>query len=468
MDSAFQSLEQLLKTRLAVLIGIAGFAILGIYLLQQSGAAGFFASSEAESGTVAGNASKISDDATSSGQAVHFGSSAGQGPTAFGTLVSQTSRTQAESTAGVKVAMVEFWWAEYEPQDGQFSASYAANVRNQIDAHIAAGRRVTLGIGMHDAPSWIASIPNSRYVNENGQQSSADDYNMVFNQKVRDKAERYFARLDADLDLDRIWAIRLTTGSYMEMHYPNGGYWAYDVNAQNGPDMPPSMARNPFPDWKPGGTSLTTAQVRQWVEWYIGALGNVTDFQMKSLTAEGFKGYFETVTPGAGVKPARYERAINNRLTDDNLLGMGVAWHRYYASIPDKSRVVAYSSSVAENSQGPGNGDSCQTSDKSVPMDSGQLDNWSAARWISRIGDEYGMLKGGENPGQGQPEIPEYSDLSPSGMMASAFRYASSCKFHVFYWAHDHNLHNGDVPFSKYAEGIKNALGDNPAAPPMP
>jgi hypothetical protein len=467
--SVLQLLKQSSKTRLVTMAGIVGFAALGVYLLQQSGAAGFMAASEAEAGTVVGNASQVSDTAASNGQAVRFGGgSSTQGPTAFGTLVSQPNRSQAESDAGVKVAMVEFWWGELEPQEGQFNTSYLNEIKDEIDTHLAAGRRVTLALGMHDAPSWMANVPNSRYVNEDGQQSGADDYNMVFNQLVRDKAERYFTKLDQELDLSRFWAIRLTTGSYMEMHYPGGGWWAYDVNAKNGPNMPASMQRNPFPDFKPGDTSYTTAQARQWAEWYIGALGNVTDFQMKSLTAKGFRGYFETVTPGAGVKPSRYERAINNRLVNDDLLGMGIAWHRYYASIPDKNRVIAYSSSVAENSAGPGDGDSCQASDETVPMDSEQFDNWSAARWISRIADEYGMRKGGENPGMGMPANPDYSDTSPSGMMASAFRYASTCKFHVFYWAHDHNLHNGDVPFSKYAEGIRDALGDSPSAPPMP
>ncbi len=37
---------------------------------------------------------------------------------------------------------------------------------------------------------------------------------------------------------------------------------------------------------------------------------------------------------------------------------------------------------------------------------------------------------------------------SAAGMMASALRQARSCKFTVFYWAHDVHLWDGTIPFA--------------------
>jgi hypothetical protein len=44
-------------------------------------------------------------------------------------------------------------------------------------------------------------------------------------------------------------------------------------------------------------------------------------------------------------------------------------------------------------------------------------------------------------------------------MMASALRQARSCKFRVFYWAHDVHLWDGTIPFTQYAAMIADQEG---------
>jgi hypothetical protein len=45
-------------------------------------------------------------------------------------------------------------------------------------------------------------------------------------------------------------------------------------------------------------------------------------------------------------------------------------------------------------------------------------------------------------------------------MMASALRQARSCKFRVFYWAHDVHLWDGTIPFTQYAAMIAGQEGE--------
>jgi hypothetical protein len=80
------------------------------------------------------------------------------------------------------------------------------------------------------------------------------------------------------------------------------------------------------------------------------------------------------------------------------------------------------------------------------------MDSWSATRWISRIAAGEGLPVAGENAGYSMPASLElqYIDLGASGMMADAVRQALSCRFQVFYWAHDVNLWNGTIPYALY------------------
>ena len=365
----------------------------------------------------------------------------------FGTLDTSGSTAAQEYASGVSVGMLELDWASYEPQQGVFDSSYVQSMETGLRQLQEAGMKVTLGLGLQDPPSWIFELPDSTYVDQNG--NASFEANFVFNEAVRQQADLYLANVASQLGLSNFWAIRLTSGGDDEMLYPPGGsYWAFDQAALTGDGLPPTMTPNPFPSWRPGEAGLTPAQIDQWVDWYIGGLDDVTNWQMSTLSGLGFSGYYELVTPGSGTRPDVLAQEEQENLPDGTT-GVGAVWDRYYAGLSDKTNVMAYVSSVADGS---GGDDSCTTGDDSLALDSPTMDSWSATRWISRIADQNGLLKGGENPGWGTSASLDksYTNSGPDGMMADAIRQAASCGFRVFYWAHDEDLWDGTLPFSQY------------------
>jgi hypothetical protein len=366
----------------------------------------------------------------------------------FGTLDTQKNTITAEKAAGISVAMFELNWASFEPREGIFNTSYLITMRSYLKAYRAAGTLVTLGLGLQDAPSWVSSLPDSFYVNQYGHSSTEADF--VFSEAVRQAAASYLARVAADFRLSNFWAIRLTSGGNAEMLYPPGGsYWAFGSAALTGVGLPPTMTPNPFPTWLPGRPGLTALQIDQWVSWYVRGLDDVTSWQMRTLSSLGFAGYYQLVTPGSGTRPDVLSVEERHDLPDGTT-GVGAVWNRYYAMLPDKTNVVAYVSSVGDES---GDDDSCQHEDDSLPVTSTVMDSWSATRWISRIAAGERLPVAGENVGYRMPESLDshYTNKSSTGMMADAIRQATSCGFQVFYWAHDINFWNGTIPFALYA-----------------
>jgi Beta-galactosidase len=386
-------------------------------------------------------------------------------PFAFGTLETQAQHASEEAVKGVTVAMMELNWAAYEPAEGRFDDGYARRSRDRLMALRAAGMRVTLGLGLHYTPDWIFRYPDSRFVDQRGAQSSA--LNLVFNQRLRLKAERYLARVDRDLGLQNFWAVRLNSGGQAEVLYPGGGsYWAFDRNAQNGGDLPPTMTANPLPGWRPGDRSVSTRQVQRWADWYVRGLDDVVGWQMRFITALGFTGYYQLLTPGAGSKPEAYARDVANHLPD-GITGVGAVWHRFYANLPQKRNVVAYVSSMADE---PGRPHTCAPHDRAVPLTDRRVNDWPATRWIARVAREYGLHLSGENPGWNLPSRlnGHYTDASRAGMMASSVREMVSCGFQGMYWAHDQQLWDGTVSLDRYADWIAATNGSHSPAPPMP
>jgi hypothetical protein len=367
--------------------------------------------------------------------------------TLFGTLDTQTKTAPTEEKDGISVAMFELNWASFEPSEGVFNAAYMATMRSYLKAFRAAGMRVTLGLGLEDTPSWVFALPDSRYVNEDGNSSGEADF--VFSAAVRQAAAAYLARVAADLPMSDFWAIRLTSGGDDEMLYPPGGtYWAFGNSAMTGAGLPATMTPDPFPNWRPGRPGLTAVQINRWVNWYVGGLDNVTNWEMRVLSGLGYAGYYQAVTPGSGTRPDVLSAEERHNLPDGTT-GVGAVWNRYYALLPDKTKVVAYVSSVADES---GADDSCQPGDDLLPLTSSVMDSWSATRWVSRVAAAEGLQVAGENAGYSMPVGLDfqYTNIGSTGMMADAVRQAISCKFLVFYWAHDVNLWNGTIPYAVY------------------
>lgn len=386
-------------------------------------------------------------------------------PTAFGTLQTDGLHAKEEFEGGARLAMMEIFWDRYEPRQGEFNQLYAKEQKRQLQKLRSIGFEVTLALGAHYPPSWLGREPNARFVNQNGQ--SSKDLNFVFNQKMRACFEKYLARIDADLGLENFWAIRVTSGGNAELLYPDGGsYWAFDANAQNGPDLPPGQPRCPFPGWKPGQASLSTLQVQQWADWYVRCLALTAAWQMRALDSLGFVGWYQILTPGSGARPSSYAAAIRRGLPD-GLVGVGAVWHKLYEFLPDKRRAVVYISSVADQS---GRDDATQPGDVKLHLEDPALDLWSATRWQVRIARQFGMPVGGENPGYNAPPShnAHYVDASPAGMMARALAQAKAGGFQCFYWAHSSRLWDGTQSFAAYASAIRAANVGMISAPPWP
>lgn len=375
-------------------------------------------------------------------------------PPLWGTLDTQTNTAATEDHAGVTMAMFELAWNSFEPSRGTVSASYLATMKSELAAYRAAGQQVTLGLGMENTPSWVFSLANSTYTDQKGN-VPANTADLVYSQAVRAAAAQYLSLVAANLPLADFWAIRLNAGNGDgEMLYPgNGTYMAFSAAALTGTGLATGMTPNPDPTWKPGTAGLTQTQIAAWVSWYIGGLDNVTNFEMTTLNGLGFTGYFETATPGSGTRPDTLATTEKRNLNNDGTTGVGAVWNLYYAQLPDKTRVIAYISSVADQS---GGNDSCQGADTTLPLTDPAMDSWSATRWITRIAAANGLLTGGENPGYGLPASLEafYTNTTSTGMMATALAQARSCGFKVFYWAHDIHLWDGTIPFTTYTTMI--------------
>jgi hypothetical protein len=374
-------------------------------------------------------------------------------PTLFGTLDTQPATIAAEAgSSDVSMAMLEYNWASFEPSPGVINASYLATMKSELAAYKAAGMKVTLGLGLQNPPAWVLALSNGTYVNQTGAHST--EANFVFSAAVRQAAAVYLKDVAANIPLSNFYAIRLTSGGDGEMLYPGGGtYWAFDKGALTGNGLAAGMTPNPDPNWTPGKSGLSQAQIDAWVNWYVGGLDKVTNWQMQTLAGLGFNGSYETVTPGSGTRPDGLAQTEKQNLSNDGTTGVGAVWDRYYAMLPTKTNVIAYISSVADNS---GGNDNCQPADATTSLTSSAMDSWSATRWISAVAHHDGLALGGENPGYGIPASIDsfYTNTSSTGMMADSMAQAQSCGFQVFYWAHDIHLWDGTLPFSLYANSI--------------
>ncbi|WP_432522700.1 hypothetical protein [Kineococcus sp. SYSU DK006] len=379
-------------------------------------------------------------------------------PPAFGTLMTSPDRAAQEYAGGMRTAMLELSWKSYEPRPGEFNTSYISYKKSELRKLREAGLQVSIGLGMHYAPDWAKTIPNSAMVDQYGTKSSS--VNLVFNRKLRDAANKYMTRVDADLGLENFYGLRVTSGGKSELLYPGtGSYYAFDANAQGGADLPSTMARNPMPGWKPGTLGTDPAKVLAWKNWYIGALVDVARWQMGRASSLGFHGHYQMLMPGYGARPSAVTGAVNKGLPN-GIVGIGAAWTEIAAAFKGRKDVTLFATGVADNSGGNG---ICQATDASVPLAHQDTAYWSSARWLTRIARENGLKVAGENPGYGMPEKmnSQYVNTSSTGMMAVAIAMATSCDFEAFYWAHDNRLFDGTVPFSLYSSRVKGAGGHN-------
>ncbi len=375
-----------------------------------------------------------------------------KGRLSLGTL--ETSEQYATQNVAGKViqAMVSVNWFNFEKTESVIDTGTVNIIQNRLNVLRSAGAKITFGLGVQDTPTWVFSVANSRYVDQNGNQSS--QINTIFSQPVRSKVESYLSKLHSQFNLASMDVIRITSGGDVEALYPNSGNslpWAYDSAAQGGSNRPSTVAACPSPGWKTGTSGQTTAQKQAWVDWYISSLVDALRWQMDYITNLGFKGIYEIVMPGSGIRPSRLASLISQDLPADPVFAVGAMWDMVVAKLPHTDRVRIHCSSVADGS-GSLVDDIPVAADMSVAVNSSSADGWSAARWMARLANEYNMRKSGENPGYGDSgTTAHYADTTSNGLMAKSLAQARAGAYDVFYWAHDERLHDGTIAFSAYS-----------------
>ncbi len=319
----------------------------------------------------------------------------------FGTLLTQTQYTTRDYSVGVRVAQMDVGWNLFEPQDGTFAdgdintcgpnspnPSYACQMKQQFRVFQAMGLKVILGVALQYLPSWVFSYPNSHYVNQFLTQAP-NQLNLTFNQALRTKVEAFVTRVNQDLGLNSFWAVRVSVGSSGEVLFPpetvgsnTNSYWAFDSNAQGtGGNLPSTISPNPFPGWIPGqktysGQAFTTAQVGQWMDWYISALMDNVNWQIKTYRNLGYTGYVHVLLPGLGQRPNDYDCAVNAYLDGtcdaaqglNQSMGRGAAWNRNIDKLYDpQNNTVIDISSVDDSSSQTHGGPSTFVRQRTVP-----------------------------------------------------------------------------------------------------
>jgi hypothetical protein len=383
-------------------------------------------------------------------------------PPFVGTLGTRPNRAADESGNGIRMAMMELNWGLYEPEEGQFDVDYENQMKTKLADLRNAGMQVTLGLGLHFTPQWVLDEPDSRFIDQHGDVSNEVD--LTFSSANRARAQPFLDRAFKALGLSNFWAVRISGGGRAELIYPSGGsYWAFGPATSGGADLPDTISPRPLPNWRPGLGGPSDTEVAGWYDWYLRAMVDTADWQMDLARAAGFTGYFQLLTPGVGVLPAGLRSAIRDDLPD-GLTGVGAVWQEIYRLVPDKKNLMAYVTSMGDGS---GDDDGCEPSDDQVGLAADATRLWSASRWISRIADEFGLAKSGENPGYaGSAEFQRhYADPSATGLMAVTFQQARSCGFLGVYWAHDDQLWDGTLNVNAFYTYSTDNAGLPPNAP---
>ncbi len=362
----------------------------------------------------------------------------------WGTLVSSNAHARTEAAAGVTQAMVELDWSWIEPRNGAWNSRALASYRRDVLTQKAAGRKVTLGLGIHFSPDWTYGLASARAVNEHGQRS--EDLNTVYSWAVRRQMRQYITKVVRYIGPANIDTIRITSGGNGELMHGDDSYWASG-------HIGITALRTSQPAKGRPGTNATRAQHDAWARWYVKGLANVADDQMNTAHRARYRGSFELIMPGSGVRPSNWASQTGRHLPD-GLLGLGVAWDKVAAQVHRRDKVYLHQSGVGDGSGAPGE-QRCQPGDGGAALTSYRLDDWSSTRWLAKVARTYGFAGvSGENPGYGD-SVPRSYYRDPNGLFRAATGLARSCGFRAFYWAHDDRLWDGTTPFAAYQVAIR-------------
>lgn len=382
----------------------------------------------------------------------------------FGTLLTDHERAPREHEKGIRVAHLEVRWDRFEPHDDAFDAAYIVQLRDTIRKFEEAGMEIEVGITIHSPPAWLMEHPDSDFVNQHGARFT-DAPNVVFSQSVRREVQEYIDKFNSELGLHNFWAVRIGVSETGEFSYPpadmgeegTNSFWAFDRNAQSATGnsgRPPNVPPNPLPGWEPGdrtykGRNVERADVAAWSDWYIQAIAQTVNWQIRHYKSLGYQGKLKILVPGTGVRPGEHEKAVDSYLDGTvlpDLMGRGVSFYKSLAEIRGSENIEIVSTSLVDGSGEPNN-NGCAPSDAGEDIldpSNTVVENWSSVRWIANLARYYGFDLNGESAG---PHIRPYYD----GVMDDAALQMESCGLKGLMWAFDANLYD-DTPGSSLQE----------------
>ena len=388
--------------------------------------------------------------------------SSGAGSLGLGVLEADYRNIPNDQAAGIANAVINLSWGNWEPSAGVFDPIYMQSIRSAIARYTSAGWKVSIDVGLQQAPSWVYQTANSRLVDQNGRSSPTADFE--FSNQVRSAATAYIDSVTSSLT--GVEAYRIGLSENGEILYPDTSsnqWWAFSPAAQSGgPDLPAGVGADPMPGWIPGttawgGATVTGAQVSAWYSWYLGAMVNAHAWEMTTFRNGGFGGQLDLVMPGMGALP----QPMNQRLAADlapgsydsfDTLNTGAVWWKFLDSLPSLTNTAIDDSSLYDWSGAP-RANSCQAGDESVAYTDQRVFFWSDTRWLASLAHRHGMGFMAENPGANTP-----ADLAP--MIA----LARSCGVTELQWAWDYTLQGGH-PVSAAQLGAAVGSTQPPAAP---
>ena len=367
----------------------------------------------------------------------------------FGTLQTNPANATTEYNDGITLAHIDLNWAQYEPQQNYFSSSYINSIKAQISQLRASGMQVVLGFGTQYAPNWIFSFPNSRYIDQYGDQfivtsPGKDIPDFVFNQAVRDQVDLYLSHVFADLGTN-FYAVRAGGGWYGELNYAEASYnnhtncyWGFDNLAQGkASGLAAGISTDPVPGWIPGTPSANHVEAMEFLNWYINSLENYQNWQISTIS-KYYQGNIAVLYPSWGIRPSGYTAAVNDDLNgnsgEEQTGEVENAWDfsQMISSITDP-KVIPYTTWIDSN---PSFGDDNST-DQTL---------WSPAHWIAYLAQKnplrlrvWGETTGSDNFTYMQLALSRMAQYNYMGIM----------------WAFDNQLTSGSfATLSQYANLI--------------
>jgi hypothetical protein len=375
--------------------------------------------------------------------------------TIFGVLLADPDYLSADTAAGLRLAMINIGWDEWEPEQGSFDDAYISQQAATVAEYLSAGWTVAVDVGLQSPPSWALGLPYGQLVDQDGNSSGTPDYE--FSEAVRAAATTYISSVVSSLTGVSYYRIGLSTSG--EMLYPpvsDNQWWAFSPLAQGSASgLPAGVGVAPMPGWVPGSTTwdgeaVTQAMVQSWYDWYLGALINAHTWEIDSFRQAGYQGLLQYVMPGVGAVPSLYQQSIAGELApnpDDpyNTMNTGAVWWDVLPQLPLTGAVVDISS-VGDGSGDPVN-NVCQASDSSVDYTSqpSVIESWSATRWLTYLAGLNHLPVMGENPG----------NITPAELPA-IMSQVQACHLTALQWAWDYTLNESGpyVSLSDYAQAI--------------